>query len=513
MGNPGPLTSRAVFAVVLVAAVAIGIAVVRPFSAPPIGPDAAAPVIEWQRLLAGQRLEGYLSQTSKPLLTVIYGIAHGMGGWTAVSLLAILSYALFASLASVLAWRTAGARVPGLAAAGFAGAGLILSPVLLTDVGFAYGVSWAMLACTIAGLAVTQTPRRFGVAGVALAAGVLARPEVLAVIALALAVIGAAVVMARLRGVAGPPRSAWLLAIGFAAIPILCLHDWALTGDALFWLNAAQDNTAVHGTVRSLAGMIKFVARDVLHLGLPLVLATFAAVVLVLRRRPVELVVISVVPVAVAAFYIASGARGTSISVRYLMPIDLGLVLAAGVGLGLLVDEAGRRITTRRPIRTGVAAPAAAVLGAAIAVLLAPVWPLHDIGPLRTQQASTANAERAFAELARVMPPVPSWRGQPVPSDAGTIVLLPRRLRAQAVVDLGLPLWASNKSSARLVALKNGKVAPGTIVYHDAHADLSRPAWRALEVSEPTKVGTRLVVPLYTDPAAGIWIVRADAAP
>jgi hypothetical protein len=319
--------------------------------------------------------------------------------------------------------------------------------------------------------------------------------------------------VARLRGVAGPPRSAWLLAVGFAAIPILCLHDWALNGNALFWLNTAQDNSAVMGTVRSLAGMVKFVARYVLHLGPPLILAGFGVVVLVLRRRPIELVVVSVVPVAVAAFFIASGARGTSISARYLMPIDLGLVFAAGVGLGLLVDEAGRRIAPRRSMRRGIAALAATALGVAIAVLLAPVWPLHDIGALRKQQAWAANADQAFGQLANLLPPVPSWRGRPVPAEADTTVLMPAPLRARGIVDLDLPLWAGTKSTARLVALEDGGAALGTIIYHDTHADGRRPAWHALEVTEPTVVGTRLVVPLYTDPEAGIWIVRIEAAP
>lgn len=46
---------------------------VRPFQSGSVGPDAIAPVIEFERLTAGQAIEGYLTQTSKPLFDLVYG--------------------------------------------------------------------------------------------------------------------------------------------------------------------------------------------------------------------------------------------------------------------------------------------------------------------------------------------------------------------------------------------------------------------------------------------------------
>lgn len=496
-------------------AVAIGLAVVRPFTVGPIGPDAAAPVIEFQRLVAGERLEGYLSQTSKPLLTAVYGIARvATGDWRAVSLLAIGSFALFTVLATVLAHR-----IGGLAAAGFVAVGLALSPPLLRDVTFAYGISWAGLACVVAGLAVLAERPRYAVAGTALALGALARPEVLAVTAFAMAAVLVGQLAARTGRIGGPPRSAWLLGIGLAAIPILCVHDWALTGDPLFWATTAQANSVGLPTL-SLGRMIRFVWTHVLTLGPLLPLAAVGLVDLVARRRWGSAVVVSIVPVAVAAFFIASGARGTVISLRYLVPVDLGIVFAAGIGLGLL----GIRIYSWLPprFRSPVAtSPARRLLlvgpvlaGALAAVVIAPFWPgdSHAQEALAAQRAKEENAGRAFDVLRTVIGPVPAWQGQP-PAGAGTVVLIPQRLRAQGIVDLGLPLWAGTKLIPDLVRPGDGLPGPGTIVYHDSRDDSPDPAWSAIEVSEPTVAGKLLFVPLYVDAANGIWIVRVDNAP
>jgi hypothetical protein len=497
-------------------AFAIGLAVVRPFTVGPIGPDAAAPVIEFQRLVAGERLEGYLSQTSKPLLTVVYGVARvATGDWRVVSLVAIGSFALFVALATVLAHR-----IGGLAAAGFVAVGLALSPPLLRDVTFAYGISWAGLATVVAGLAVLAPRPRYAVAGTALALGALARPEVLAVTAFAMAAVLAGQLAARTGRTSGPPRSAWLLGIGLAAIPILCVHDWALTGDPLFWATTAQANSVGLPTL-SLGRMIRFVWTHVLTLGPLLPLAAVGVVDLVARRRWGAAVVVSIVPVAVAAFFIASGARGTVISLRYLVPVDLGIVFAAGIGLGLL----GIRLYSwlpprfRSPITTSPARRLLLVVpvlaGALAAVVIAPFWPgdSHAQEALAAQRAKEENAARAFDVLRTVMGPVPPWQGQPPATSAGTVVLIPQRLRAQGIVDLGLPLWAGTKLIPELVRPEDGLPEPGTIVYHDSRDDSPDPAWSAIEVSEPTVVGKRLFVPLYVDAANGIWIVRVDDAP
>src|SRR5215210_3959513 len=104
-----PELSTLLVAGAFILAALAGLWIVRPIAVAPIGPDAAAPVIAWERLVAGHRLEGYLSQTSKPLLTAVYGVAYAIAGdFRAVSIVAILSFAALAAAATRLALRLSG---------------------------------------------------------------------------------------------------------------------------------------------------------------------------------------------------------------------------------------------------------------------------------------------------------------------------------------------------------------------------------------------------------------------
>jgi len=510
---PAEGTRAILGAAVFLGTTAIALYVVRPFAVGPIGPDAAAPVIEFQRLLAGQQLEGYLTQTSKPLLTLVYGIGRmTTGDWRAVSVFAILSFSLFVTLATWLAHRIA-----GLAPASFVAIALALNPVLLRDVTFAYGVSWALLACAVAGIAVVRERPRFGVAGVALAVGALARPEILAVTVVALGFVAAGHVAGRLRHGGSPPPGAWLVGLGLLAIPVLMVHDFALRGDPLWWANAAETNS-VGQHVRGLLGMVRFVARHVLGLWPILPLAGLAMLDLTLRRRWIALVVVGVVPVAVTAFFIASGARGTVISVRYLIPIDLGLIFAAGIGLGSVMDLPRVRALARRSWPAAWARPLALVaLGALVAGTLAPSWltARYIRNTVATQIAREANASRAFAALGPAIAPVPAWRGpgRSAPAVVVRPVLLPWSLRARGIVDLDLPLWDGIKAYPSMVDPGKGLPAPGSFLYHERLVDGSSGAWRQVEVDRPTVVGRLLLTPILVDEAAGIWVLRVDAAP
>ena len=510
--RPAAARTRAVLVVAaFLATAAIALYVVRPFAVGPIGPDAAAPVIQFERLLAGQRLEGYLSQTSKPLLTLVYGIGRmATGDWRTVSGLAILSFALLVTLAAWLA-----GRIAGLAAASFVAVALALNPELLRDVTFAYGVSWAFLACAVAGIAVVRERPRFVVAGVALAAGALARPEVLAVTTIAVGSVAIGHVVARARDGGGPPRGAWLVGLGLLAIPVLMVHDLALTGEPMFWANTAQANSAGRD-VRGPWAVLGFVVRHALRLAPLWPLAAFAMLDLAVRRRWIALVVVGVVPVAVTVFFIASGTRGTVISSRYLIPIDLGLIFAAGVGLGALDLPRVRRAVGRLSWRSAWSRPLAlAALGALLAVTLAPSWPTAR--SIRTsvaaQQAREVNASRAFAALGPALAPVPVWRGPDPRSVVGREVLIPAALRAQGIVDLDLPLWAGTKLYSSMVDPANSLPPPGSILYHDRRADQPNRVWRQVEVDRPAVVGRLLLTPIFVDEDAGIWILRVDAAP
>jgi hypothetical protein len=498
-------------AVIFIAAACMGLFVVRPFVLAPIGPDAAAPVIHFQRLVAGQPVEGYLSQTAKPLLTLVYGLLYaGTGDWRAISLAAIASYAALAALGTLVAYRLA-----GMVAGGFAVVALSLEPTLLGDVVRAYAVSWGMLACAVAGVAVTSSKPRYGLAGVSLAVGALARPEVLAVTAVALAWIAIGHLAARGGAFKAPPLAAWAVGLGLIAPVLLVVHDAAVMGDPLFWANTAANNSVGSAAVLTPRQVVGFVVRHFLNLGPVLLLLVPALVLPLLRHRPLTPILVVTIPLAVAAFFIATGVRGTILSSRYLIPIDVAALFGCAVGIGELATFARQHVAhDLPPRRRWIGTVAGAVLGVAVALTFAPAWPLdparHET--VARQQAKQANATRGIGELKRLLPEVPEWRGAKPPADAQPLVLIPPRFRAQAIVDLDLPLWAGTKSTPGLVSRLLEEPGRDVVVYHDTTDDSRSPVWTQLEVTRPTTVGARRIAPLFTDPAAGIWIVRIGDA-
>ena len=127
--------------VLLAAATAAAMAwAVRPLTTGSVGPDAAAPVIHFEHLLNRDPIRDGLTQTAKPLLTVLYGPLHAIAGWRGVALAAVAAAGLCVALGSLLAYRAAGP-----VAAGFVAVAFLTSPVMLRDVVLAYAAPWAAL--------------------------------------------------------------------------------------------------------------------------------------------------------------------------------------------------------------------------------------------------------------------------------------------------------------------------------------------------------------------------------
>ncbi len=117
----------ATFGIPVLLGLLVGAWVIRPFSAGPVGFDSAASVIHFDRIISGQRLEAFVTATPKPLLTVMYGLVHGViPDWRAISWLAIAGLAVALGLASVLGDRLAGPRAAGFAAIGVLGSAALL---------------------------------------------------------------------------------------------------------------------------------------------------------------------------------------------------------------------------------------------------------------------------------------------------------------------------------------------------------------------------------------------------
>jgi hypothetical protein len=491
---------------------AIALGVLTPLSSASIGPDAAAPVIHFQHLLDGQRLEGYLSQTAKPLLTAVYGPIYTVtGDWRPVVWAALAAFALSVVLATVLTYRVA-----NLQSAAFVAIALTLSPILLRDLSLAYAVSWSWLCCLIAGLMVARERPRFELAGIALGLGALARPELLSVIALAGAIVVMVEVIGRARGAGGPPRSAYLVLLGLFAVPVLIGHDWALTGDPFFWINTSQANSA-GGNVRSGLRMVRFVGAHLLAAGPLIPLAILGAVQLLRRRHWALGAGFAAMVVGMSLFWIVVGARGTVVVIRYLDLIDLAIVVLAGLGLGAIDVEPTRgwavEFARRHSLPRASVAAGGVVLAGAAALFLAPIWPTHSDtrAYVSTQVRLHANAQRALAAIRTELRSNPAMQQRIETAAAGgPIVLIPPRLRAQAVLDLQLPLAVVVKPFGHALDLAAGRPAPGSIIYHDRLDDPDTATFTRLEVGEPANVGAVRLVPLLVDPAAGFWVLRVD---
>lgn len=492
----------------------VGVAVywIRPIRSASVGPDAVAPVIEFQRLLAGQPLEGHLNQTSKPLFDLVYGTIYALAGdWRPVAWAAVVAFALSVVLATVLAHR-----VGGLSSAAFAAMSFALSPILLVDISLAYAVTWMLLLLLIAGLAVSATRPRYGVAGVALALAALARPEALAVVVVAAVAILAAEARAISRRRERPPRGAYLLLLGLLAIPILVGHDQSLFGDPWFWATTAADKSEGR-SVRGLLGTVIWMWQHFLGQAALLPLAIVGGWVTLSRRQWALAIGLAGVVLGIACLFVISGARGTFLSARYLVPIDLGLLFAAAIGVSALDVPAIRRWASRL-LRPGLRVIVIPVVGGLlVAFAIAPLGPLDTTmrASILTQVRLHANAQRALAAIRAELGPVPPWRGLPASQAISThpLVVMPSTLRAQGVADLDLPLTDVAYSLAAFLDPANGKPPPGTIVYHDRlDDDPTDPRYKLLEISQPTLIGGSRYVPILVDEAAGIWVLRVEDA-
>jgi hypothetical protein len=496
------------------AAFGIAFAMVRPVDSASIGPDAAAPVIHFERLLAGQRLDGHLTQTSKPLLTAIYGVLYvATGDWRPVAWAAITAFALCVVAGTILAGRAGGP-----VSAAFVAVGFLLSPALLLDVSQAYALSWAVLAWLVAGLAVTSSRPRYWLAGIALMLSVLARPESVAILVVAAGALIVAEIAARVRHRPRPPRAAYLVLLGVLSIPILMAHDQALTGDALHWAKAAELNSAHYRDLRDVLRTVLWIGHHFLDLAPLLPFALIGGVWLLIRRQWALAVGLAGVVLGISALFVWTGGRGVVLTTRYLAPIDVGLVLAAGIGLSALDVPALRRRLARfvRGSRRSLAA--ALAVGAIAGLSLAPSWPLNSAvrSAVAAEVRLHAHAHEAIDAIRQGLGARPSWRGAPASTSISSrpLVVVPAAIRAQAVVDLDLPLTEVAYSYGTWLKPVAGRPGPGAFIYHDALADKPSPRYTAVEIDHPTEIGGQRLVPVLVRAGDGLWVVRVeDAAP
>ncbi|HEX8940937.1 MAG TPA: hypothetical protein VF763_12325 [Candidatus Limnocylindrales bacterium] len=495
-------------------AVAVAAYVVRPFQAGTLGFDAAASVLYFDRILAGRHLETFLGATPKPLLTVLYGAVHAVvPDWRAISVLAIVAYASAIAAATTLAFRLA-----GIAAAAFVAIGLVGSAKLLQDVDAAYAVSWALLCWSAAGLLVSADRPRYGLAGLALALGGLARFETLIVTgAAALLLAGAAGAALARRSGWGPVRARLPLLLGALTLPVQALHDWLLTGNPAY-----SQTVPVLGSVGlPLSGVDGVIAAIRAHYAPEpgLVLLALLGVPLLVRRDRHVAAGSLALALGVLLFLVSLGQAGIFVSDRYFAPVDLALIFVAGIGLGSLrVSSLTARLAAlRRPARRATLPVLATVAGGLAALaLVRPFGPLDRAtrrdanfnGVLHADVERLTPTIQAALAAAGARPPALDDGDGTGPTGSQAVVLVPVLTVPQLAVDLDLPLSAIGGTDGARVAVDGTYPKAGQLVLHYAGRDDPPSAFEVFEVDRPTQEGAIEIDPVRVDPAGRFWLVR-----
>jgi hypothetical protein len=305
-----------------------------------------------------------------------------------------------------------------------------------------------------------------------------------------------------------------LILLGFLAFPVMLLHDWLLTGNPFFWAEIAQLNSVGAPNILGPLQIAKSVAVHIAGMAPLLPLAALGAYILVRQRRWLLALGLLALGPGVAAFLVYLGARGVFVSARYFAPIDMSLLFTAGLGLATLdAPMIRRRLSQALAInRRRVLVPVMA--GALSALAFAPIGPLDSIArkTISKQVQLHANEQHAMAAI-RAELAAPSACLIAARSSAARIrstVIVPSRLRVQAVVDLDVPLTEVAKPGG--ITMVAGLPAPGQIIYHDRLDGQTDKSYALYEIDKPVTVGGVRLVPLLANETRGMWVIRVDDA-
>jgi hypothetical protein len=490
---------------VFVVAAAFVTAVIRPFDAGPAAGDAASSVLYFDRILAGQRLEAFVNTTPKPMLTLVYGIAHTItGDWRAVSAISILVMAAAVTLGARLATAISGPL------------GGLLAAVFLLEVAWAYGLPWLLACVAGAALALLRDPPRYGLAGVLLLLGCLVRQEGFLFVAVATGVLALLAIQGR------APRRAGLVLVAWAALPIILLHDLVLTGDPLYWLRVS----AVHAEGLKVASVRSVVHRIVAMIVRNPVLTTLAVLgVVAAWRRPRGWIVatgLMTMAVGTSGLVVFAALTDRVTVGHYYTPISVALGYAATLGAAFLVsglahrarawaarrDAAARqRDLTRTAIRVAALVVALGLGALAIGPMLLDSNTLRSIDRQRSIAIQSDAAARIMAPETHGMATSASSIGPlEEPDPAGYRILVPRVSKVRMAVDLGVPVTVIGP----LVPSRptSGLIHPGLLVYHSSLADPTRGIAVEFEGDGPIVVD-QVPFSLVAKGPPGTWIWRA----
>jgi len=488
----------------VVLAAALGLLVRLPGPAT-LDPDEHAAVLYFDRLVAGERLEEPLLSAPKPLLTVVHGLAwQASHDWRLVEAVTVGVFALAVVCLARAAGRLGGPAAAAATVVAVAGFGqLVLEAARGNSMVFALA-GWAVALDALTrdagppGQKLDGPGIAWGTAAAALAVAGLARAETWLLLPLA----AAWGLVAWWRG----QRRALLLVLPLG-VPLLWLaHDRLLTGDPLFALGVPGRYTElISGRHVDLPGdWLALVARRYRPDLLLLALAAVGVVWLIRRRAWVWLAGLGVTGVGTLGLLGLAAWQGTYVSWRYFDPADLAVRLAAAVGAAALATALARRLAGRWH-KAWLAVSGAGV----VAMLLVGVagWPLAPVDP---QVDSTLDrGTRLSANTATAIEVL-----RPLAARPGTVLTVSGPQRVRVAIELGLPLGrVRDLFLATLSAPLDHALAGSNAVFHDADGDRPDRRFAPLSTTTPSRVGQVELIPLRTDPEAGLYVHRVESRP
>jgi hypothetical protein len=389
---------------------------------------------------------------------------------------------------------------------------------VLIDVSLAYAVVWALLGWLVAGLALTEARPRFAIAGVALLLASLARIETLVLVALVAVVVAARWIVARRRGEPNATGWWWLL-LPAAAIPVMLLHDWLLTGDPWFWLTVAQHFSQEAGAaVQSPSQLVAWLVARYSNQA-PLVLLGVVGVAVLVRERRWSIVGgLLGLSVLLATFLIGLAVRSTYVSERYATPIDLSVIFAAAIGLGHIRIPSLAGI---RPFRSSALVPLAALAAGSVAAVALST----PFAPFDGRTRATIRDERLLAEDADAVEPLLRARldavpgSRTIPAGASVVegstlaqasVLVPVLQRPRLALDLDVPLTNIAGLTPAVASAAGTELRRGQLIFHDRLGDRPPSAYASFEVTTPTAVGSVRLDPIAFDARRGWWVLVVE---
>jgi hypothetical protein len=207
----------------------------------------------------------------------------------------------------------------------------------------------------------------------------------------------------------------------------------------------------------------------------------------------------------ILALLFVLAARGTYTSARYFILIDVALVLAAAIGVGVVVRIVAAALEGRSAAVArigGVARAIAAVaVGGILAVVLVRPWAPLDT---RTRASLTSNVQtfRNSDTAARAIRTDSDGR---YARDGGTLII-PPLLQPRLAVQLNLPLTRVVSSAVAASGSLLPAPRPGDYVVHESRLDRPATAYDRYEVAQPLAEGDIVLDPLVSDRRGGVWV-------